>query len=248
MNAGIRRLLQPLKPLYNAMEAHVRERRVLKLVRQLQTAPRTREAIMPIVARLRGVWGNDSFSADLGFLDEVVQRVLTTRGPYLDCGSGISTVILGALTTGSADTVWSLEQDEQWYQEMREWLEVLNLDSVQLLLAPLRIHGNVAWYSFEHPRFPSAFPLVICDGPSVRRSQWPDEVHRSWRAGVVPELRRRGVSFGTIILDDASDERCAGLIDTWRASGLHVATVETSHGSHVVASNGSGKGDAASRC
>ena len=192
---------------------------------------------MPIVVKLRAAWGNDSFTADLGFLDEMVQRVLASRGPVLDCGSGISTVILGALTSSRDDRVWSLEQDAQWYHEMRKWLELLNLHNVELLLAPLHIAGNAAWYSFEHNELPAAFPLVVCDGPSVRRSPWPDEVFRSWRVGVVAELRRRCVSFDVIILDDAHDQRCAALIDVWRAAGLHVQTVTTTHGSHVVASN-----------
>ena len=248
MNPSIGRLLQPLKPLRSALEARIRARRVRTLVRQLQTVARTRDAVMPIVARLRSVWGNDSFTADIGFLDEMVQRMLTARGPFLDCGSGLSTVILGALATGSAASVWSLEQDEQWYREMHAWLKVLTLDNVQLLLAPLSVSGNATWYSFEDHRFPSAFSLVVCDGPSVRRSQWPDEVFRSWRAGVVPELRRRGVSFETVILDDATDKRCAALIDAWRAAGLRVETVETLSGLHVVATNASAHGDAASRC
>ncbi|MCC6244830.1 MAG: hypothetical protein IT353_18430 [Gemmatimonadaceae bacterium] len=195
---------------------------------------------MPIVAKLRASWGNDSFTADLGFLEEMVQRVLSSRGPFLDCGSGISTVILAALAS-SDDRVWSLEQDEQWYHEMRDWLALLNLHNVELLLAPLRISGNAVWYSFDHALFPAKFPLVVCDGPSVRRSFWPDEIFRSWRAGVVPELRRRNVSFETIILDDAHDQRCVALIDVWRTAGLHVDTVATAHGSHLVASNVEGR-------
>lgn len=231
----IRRLLRPLKPLYLLLEERLRRHRVRVLVAQLKTCARTREEVMPIVARLHAVWGNASFTADVGFLDEMVQRVLRSRGPFLDCGSGISTVVLAALGTAQEETVWSLEQDEQWYEEMREMLEMLDLRHVRLLHAPLAVTGNATWYTVADGEFPPHFPLVVCDGPSVRRAQWEPEVFHSWRAGVVPELRRHGVTFDTIILDDAHDKRCAALMDAWRRAGLSVEMVETPTGSHVVA-------------
>lgn len=230
-----RSLLRPLKPLYVALQSHLRRRRIRLLVAQLRSVARTPEAILPIVVRLHDAWGNQSFTADVGFLEEMVERTLASRGPFLDCGSGISTVILGALTSGSSDVVWSLEQDEHWYRDMRDCLQMLELTDVQLLFAPLVISGDVTWYSFEHARFPTAFPLILCDGPAVHRSEWPADVFKSWRAGVVNELRRRGVSFETIVLDDAHDPRCGALIDAWRNAGLQVETVVTPTGSHVVA-------------
>jgi hypothetical protein len=173
----------------------------------------------------------------VGFLDAMVRWLLTTRGPYLDCGSGISTVILAALAERVGDTVWSLEQDEQWSAEMRKQLESLRLSNVQLMYAPLEIVGNAAWYGINRDDFPKEFPLVLCDGPAVRRSLWPPEVFQSWRVGVVHALRSRGVRFTSIVLDDADDRRCEGLIDTWRSNGLIVEVVDTPTGRHVVARN-----------
>jgi len=233
----VRRLLRPLKPLHVAFQSRVRRRRIRKLVAQLTDAARTPETIVPLVGRLRKAWGNDSYAADLGFLDEMVQRTVQSRGPFLDCGSGISTVILGALSVDKRDRVWSLEQDEQWYRATRDCLNDVGLTGVQLLHAPLTLCGDAAWYSFEHPAFPRHFPLIVCDGPAVRRSQWPEAVFQSWRVGVVAELRSRGVSFDTIILDDAQDKRCGALIEAWRNAGLRVETVDTPGGSHVVAHN-----------
>ena len=232
-----RRLFASLKPFYEAFRTRIRRQRVRKLVAQLRSIERRSDAVMPIVTRLREVWGNDSYTADLGFLAEMVERTLTTRGPFLDCGSGISTVILGAITAGSDDSVWSLEQDEVWCREMRVELRRLGLPHVQLLHAPLEITGTAAWYTIDRSDFPRNFPLIICDGPAIRRSLWPPDVFQSWRVGVVEALRKRGVSFETIVLDDADDRRCGTLIDTWRNAGLAVEIVETITGRHVVAHN-----------
>lgn len=231
----IRRLLKPLAPLYDHMRARWRRRRVRLLVARLRNIERTHKAVMPLVRRLRDAWGNDSYTADIEFLDAMVTHMLTTRGPYLDCGSGISTVILGALVTGSRNEVWSLEQDAQWYGDMQQTLADLQLVNVRLLYAPLAIVSNVTWYTFDAPDFPAAFPLVICDGPAVRKSHWPADVFTAWRSGLVPELERRGVTFDTVLLDDGHDKRCPQLMAAWTLAGLHVEMVDTPTGSYVRA-------------
>jgi hypothetical protein len=57
----------------------------------------------------------------------------------------------------------------------------------------------------------------------------------NWRAGVVPVLQRRGITFDEILLDDSSDRRCDQLRETWRSLGVESRVLDTSTGGLVVA-------------
>jgi hypothetical protein len=46
---------------------------------------------------LRVGWGNEGWSGNLDFMEEVARRAATTAGPILECGSGVTTVLLGLL-------------------------------------------------------------------------------------------------------------------------------------------------------
>jgi len=219
----------------SAIARRLRNRRIQRLVAALQGAPRSRQAIMPVVAKLREAWGNTGWSADLGYLGEIVEQSLGSRGPFLECGAGLSTVVLGALGDRDGTSVWTLEQDADWVQAMGDRLAALGLRNVELVHAPLSVVDGAAWYTFDDARMPRAFPAVFCDGPSVRRSLWPTDVYRQWRSRLVTELGLRQMAFGVIVLDDAEDMRCPTLVEAWRRVGLGVEIVETPFGRHVVA-------------
>ena len=190
---------------------------------------------MPIVARLREAWGNTGYSADLGYLEGVVIRALNSSGPFLECGAGLSTVVLGALTRQNGSSVWSLEQDEEGAHLLRSKLAALGLGHIQVVHAPLAVTDGAAWYTFDSPSIPRAFATVFCDGPAVRKSLWPADVYGAWRSPLVAQLRKRMMTFGDIVLDDAEDPRCGALIETWRREGLRTEIVETPFGRYVVA-------------
>jgi hypothetical protein len=190
---------------------------------------------MPAVARLRAAWGNTDWSADLGALEDVVTRALDSPGPFLECGAGVSTLVLGVIAKRNGTVVWSLEQDAAWARTMRRRLAIAGLRNVRLIHAPLAIADDGVWYQFDDAAMPRGFPLVFCDGPAVWKSRWPEAVYLAWRSRLVPELRRRSIAFGTIVLDDAQDARCGALMDAWRGEGLDAEIVTTPFGRHVVA-------------
>jgi hypothetical protein len=114
----------PVRRLRHTLAGMLREQRLPWLARALLHVPATPGAIMEAVVRLRRAWGNDGWSADLGCLEEAVTRALRSPGPFLDCGSGISTVVLAAIAARRGTVVWSLEQDETWARLMRRRLAV----------------------------------------------------------------------------------------------------------------------------
>ena len=106
---------------------------------------------------------------------------------------------------------------------------------VQVVHAPLENIDGAAWYGFDDGAFPREFTMVFCDGPAVRKAGRSEEIYQAWRSGVVRALGRRGMTFQTIVLDDAEDLRCPRLLDRWRESGLIAEVVETPFGRHVEA-------------
>lgn len=228
-------LKQWLSQRYRAAHRQIRERRIPGLVRELQRTPASPDAAMLIVARLREAWGNTGYSADLGYLEGVVSRALHSSGPFLECGAGLSTVVLGALTRQNGSAVWSLEQGEEDARVLRSRLAALGLGHVHVVHAPLAVTDGAAWYEFDSSSMPRAFATVFCDGPAVRKSLWPPDIYGAWRSPLVPQLRKRMMTFGEIVLDDAEDSRCGALIDTWRRQGLRTEIVETPFGRYVVA-------------
>ncbi len=179
---------------------------------------------------IREAWENPGWTADAGFLAAVATTVRGRPGPVLDCGSGLSTVICAYLAAQHGATVWSLEQDRRWYEYMRRVIRALRLDNVELRYAPLRSHGDFAWFDIGGIVLPGHFPTVVCDGPAVFRSAFGPVVYHAWRVGAVMVLRSRGISFDEILLDDVEDERFPALAERWRREGVATTEVATPTG------------------
>ena len=145
--------------------------------------------------RLRGAWGNEAFSADVSYLQQLIRRVRDCRGPILECGSGLTTVL--AERTGA--TVWSLEQDETWARHLERALVDNRIERVRLLQRPLRSFDQFLWYDVETLDLPRHFPLVLCDGPAVFQDRG-ETFYRSWRYGVQPILSGRAITFGEMLV------------------------------------------------
>jgi hypothetical protein len=160
-----------------------------------------------LLAALRRAWGNDGFAADVDFLTELARRAATTPGPILECGTGLTTVVLAALAGPRGVAVWSLEHDAAWRDRVAGVLAQCRLKGVQLCHAPLRSYGPFWWYAPPFDRLPPAFSLVACDGP-------PDNTPGG-RVGLLPVLRSRLPHGTVILLDDAAREKEAWALRRW---------------------------------
>jgi hypothetical protein len=140
---------------------------------------------------LRVGWGNEGWSGNLDFMEEVARRAATTAGPILECGSGVTTVLLGLLAGRRGVEVWSLENMPEWQSRVSRMLDRHPISRVRVCLSPLREYGGFEWYALP-PGMPESFDLVVCDGPGVS--------YRS-RYGLLPVLGQR-LSAGSFILVD----------------------------------------------
>jgi len=208
---------------------------VARAVRELRASARVGRVDGRLLRRLRRAWLNDSFAADAAYLGELASLVLSGPGPFLECGSGLSTLVAGIFAEARGARVMSLEQDADWHRQMLHWQERLALGNVEIRLAPITRQGDFAWYDLTGVNLPAAFSHVFCDGPALWKSEWADPMFANWRAGVVPLLRQRGIVLGEILLDDAENRRCAGVCRLWNQLGLTTELVATPTGSFVLA-------------
>lgn len=152
-------------------------------------------------------WGNAGFSSEPEYLDAVAAEAAATRGAILECGSGLTTLVLTTIAAGEGRAVWSLEADPDWCRTIQLALGRLGL-SAELRLAPLRNYGDFDWYDVESLELP-LFSLVVCDGPAGRT--------RGGRFGLVPVLGDRLDVGCTILLDDAERPGEREVLRRWDA-------------------------------
>lgn len=209
--------------MLSALRRHIPAKQTLKwlIVDPIRTVRRNRrlrrgierlragELSLELLAEIRSAWGNEGFSADLVYTHEAARLAATCQGPILECGTGLTTLVCGAIAERRGIEMYSLEQDESWLAEVRN---VLFGVPAKLMHAPLTIFDDHVWYDVRD--LPKSVALIICDGPYVS-TDWPDEIHRSWRYGVLPAFTRLGSTFETMLLDDADEPRAAAVLLRW---------------------------------
>ncbi len=152
-------------------------------------------------------WNNEGFAANLEYLEAVTEYAVTTEGPVLECGSGVTTILIGILCGKRNIDVWSLEHYDEWRQRVSGVLADNDITGVHVCSAPLVEYGEFVWYDPPLAQRPEAFSLVICDGP-------PGST-KGGRYGLLPVLGDRLPAGATILLDDAGRPGEAELIKRW---------------------------------
>ena len=111
-------------------------------------------------------------------------------------------------------TIWSLEQDAEWFDFIAQTLVTHGIRNVELKHVPLKDFGGYVWYEIDKLNLPKYFELVLCDGPFIFDNG--GGVSQQWRYGLVPVLSERSIGVKEILLDDASEPRAANLLDRWK--------------------------------
>src|SRR5262245_33168109 len=155
-------------------------------------------------------WGNETWSALDEYLAACVQSALVTRGPILECGSGLSTLVVGAIAKQRGIEHWVLEHSPEWAAKLQRHLDRYRIDSVRLCIGPLKNYGEFDWYDAPLGVLPDRFGLVICDGPPY----W----NKGGRFGLVPILRPRLTAGCVILLDDGAREQERAIAKQWASN------------------------------
>lgn len=143
-------------------------------------------------------WANEEYSANLEYLQLCLEYATHAKQPILECGSGLSTILLGLIARDTGTTVWTLEHISSWYKLVQQYLHEFQIDNVNILLSPPKKYGNLNWYDVPMNVLPDQFSLVICDGhPS---SKWEEQYN------IFPVMKHKFMSGCTVLLDTGNQD------------------------------------------
>lgn len=81
-------------------------------------------------------WGNEGMSAQPEYLAEVITQARATPGAILECGAGLTTLILGLIARRRAGRVISLEENGLYAQDVRSRLARYSIAHAEIVLRP----------------------------------------------------------------------------------------------------------------
>jgi hypothetical protein len=205
------------------------ERQTLaEALRQIAQLPAGDVPSRALLEELQRGWANHGMAARTDYLAEVCRQATRATGPVLECGSGLTTLLLGLLAGRRGVETWTLEHLPEWHQLLAATLERHKVPNVHLLLTPLRSFGDFCWYDAPLASLPPRFNVVVCDGP-------PSETPGG-RYGMLPRLHDRLTSNTILLLDDAERDNEAEVLRRWHAERSMVTSIkETPSGSYAVA-------------
>jgi predicted O-methyltransferase YrrM len=133
----------------------------------------------------------------------------------VECGSGVSTIVIGNLFKGRGDGhLFSLEEDENWFEQMQTFIAAQGLDDyVTLLYAPITDWAGVGrWYDRSVAqlildRFPH-IDLLLVDGPQRKNKQS--------RYGALPYFGPILDASSLVILHDLDRKAERTVLERWR--------------------------------
>ncbi|HYH86749.1 MAG TPA: hypothetical protein VEX60_14955 [Pyrinomonadaceae bacterium] len=178
-------------------------------VRRIADLPPGSMPTRDMLERLQAAWTNRGFVAKGDYLEEVARRAVETDGPILECGSGLTTILVGLLAGRRGVVTWSLEHMPVWHARVRERVKRYGIRGVHVCLSPLREYGGFSWYDPPAEMLPGEFKLVICDGPP--------ESTPGGRYGLLPVLGDRLQAGALILLDDANRPSETEVLRRWGA-------------------------------
>ena len=163
-------------------------------------------------------WGNERWAAEAHYLREVVRSAEKATSSILECGSGLTTLLLGAIASRRGIRLHSLEHNPEWHARVTDAIAHFGLTNVVVHLAPLRDFGSFDWYDVELSELPNDFSLVVCDGPPG--------VTRGGRSGMLPMMRGKLAKRVSILIDDTNRDAEGQLALKWigelgASKGLH---------------------------
>jgi hypothetical protein len=176
------------------------------LERDLRSGKRPK---MRLLRRLVRGWGNPWWSASPHLVTAMLKWLPKTDGPILECGSGLTTLVLAVAAAHSGRQVISLEHDQAWADRVFAALPSHLRRHVTLKLTPIRDFGEFDWYAIGPDELPPRIGLVLCDGPPGGT--------RGGRYGLAPVLADRLAARCVILLDDTQRPGEHTVLERWHS-------------------------------
>lgn len=144
-----------------------------------------------------------------GYLRHMATKAVKTNGDVLECGSGLSSLLLAVTAGRLGHRVHTFEHDPVCQQKLLQLVERYRLTNLSVHHAPIRSYGQFDWYDIPCHCDSDSFKLVICDGPARHLTD-------SGRYGLFPVMRERLDPHCRVIMDDSNRSLERHVIRRWR--------------------------------
>jgi len=161
-----------------------------------------------LIRKLIYAWGNQGYSAQINYLQTMLQHALHTRGVIVECGSGLSTLMMGVIAKKRNMQMYSFEHFPFWAQRVQKEIDRCNLSQNTLYVTPLKSYGSFDWYDTGNVDI-SNIGLCICDAP-------PGDT-RGGRRGFLPLFLNKMLPNAVILIDDTSRMDEQNMIREWQS-------------------------------
>jgi glycosyltransferase involved in cell wall biosynthesis len=203
------------------------ERKLKRAVAQVRSLPLGEVPSAELLLELQAGWSNEGYAARTDYLAEVAKIAATTSLPILECGSGLTTILVGLLAGRRGVKTYSLEHTSEWRARIINTLRKLRISQVEVSSTPLRDFDGFSWYDAPMAELPKEFGLVICDGPPGSTL--------GGRYGLLPVMSERMPPGCVILLDDTERESEVEALRRWSAeTQITILSQETPTGSYAV--------------
>jgi len=165
-----------------------------------------------LLEQLREGWENPVWAAELGYMKEVARHAVSAERPILECGTGVTTLLIALLAGSRGVPIYCLEHDKDEAASVRQVIDELGIGGVEVLHAPVISYGDFHWYNAPLYLLPDQFDVVICNGP-------PERSTRGGRHGLMPVMGGRFDRGTKILVDDAATPTSAKMLDHWCRTG-----------------------------
>lgn len=200
-------LVRPLVPaaIRHAIRQQHRDHCLGRAVRRLRRFPAHTSLRAQDLDDLLYGW-NNPWSVQEEVMLALWSSAWECEGAILECGSGLSTLLLAIVAERRGLPFVSLEHDATWHEHLQRTMRRLGLGHVQLELAPLTSYDGFDWYRVPDA-LPEGFGLVVCDGP-------PGDT-LGGRYGLLPAIGTRLTPDCVILMDDAARPGERGVLERW---------------------------------
>lgn len=155
-------------------------------------------------------WRNEGHEMGPELL-QYLSDTIAPEGKVLECGCGLSTLVMGRQAKLLGAKVISLEHESEWIERLTPILSRYDLlPHVTLLLRPLVRIDPGWWYDLEGGEpIPPQLDLVVCDGPP---GKYPGA-----RMAAMTRLDSWIDARTTIVVDDCHRPEESELLTSWAA-------------------------------
>ena len=117
-----------------------------------------------LIKKLVYAWGNQGFSAQIDYIQTCIEKTLKSEGLIFECGSGLSTILLGIIANKQNRKMVSFEHIDFWAKHIQKELDKNQMNNNTIYTRGLIDYGDFEWYDIEGLD-KETVGLCICDAP-----------------------------------------------------------------------------------